>query len=557
MIFFPYRAQIKLTKIPLCTIAISVICIAVYIQQYTNERAIREHAEAFCTPEVASEIERISRRYITDGQTYPCETIVVHIYTSPRPNERLDELTRIILKNDGQPWDEIFREHYQDFERSAPRYLTAQLWQERPSWNVGRMLTSSIAHGSWEHVIFNLFFFFAFAATVELIIGPILFLAVSVASAIGIGAIDTLTHWGWPYVTVSLGLSGVVSGMLGLFAYLAPWAKIRFFYWFLISAGTVAIPAWLVAAWYIGWDLHRHLNQVGGTTNFVAHLAGAALGFALGLILFRKKRHWVRDLAAEDVDLTQGEAFHRKVVFMVGIPGLIAVFLLFFTTGIDLLVWIAKSFWVQLLLAAPIVAAAWRLYRPRDGHDPQTRRYKKALELLEVGEEKRAADRLMPLAEGGHAGAQFMLARIYEKHWGAMNNDKEAIRWCQAAADQGHAEAQYALGMRYAEGRGVPIDQAKALEWYHKAAERGCADAAFSLGARYERGQDVQADKNAAAEWYYRAGQLFLKVRRTEDVTMALSALDSLEANHPLGVKLRGLIEAGGHTLAKASTLSS
>jgi membrane associated rhomboid family serine protease len=510
MVFFPYRAQIKLTKIPVCTIAISVICLAVYIQQYRNEREIQEHASTFCKPEVASEVERITRHYITDGQTYSCQSIVLNIYTDPRPEERLNELVRLIVQHDGQPWDEIFRERYRVFERSAPRYLTAQLWQERPSWNVGRMLTSSIAHASWEHLIFNLFFFFAFAATVELIIGPILFLAVSVALSVGIGVIDTLTHWGWPYVTVGLGLSGVVMGMLGLFAYLAPRAKIRFFYWVLISAGTIGIPAWLVASWYIGWNMYSQLNQVGGTTNFVAHLAGAALGFTIGLILFRKKRHWVHELVAEDVDLTQDEPLHSKVAFMVGIPGLIAVFFLFFTTGVDFLAWTAKRFWMQLLFAAPIVAAAWQLYRPRDGHNPQARRYKKALELLELGEEKRAADCLVSLAESGHAGAQFMLACIYEKRRGAMNNDKEAIRWCQAAANQGHAEAQYALGMRHAEGRGVPTDQTKALAWCRKAAERGCAAAAFSLGARYERGQGVEIDKDAAVEWYYLAAQLFL-----------------------------------------------
>ncbi len=129
MIFFPYRAQIKLTKIPIVTIVISVMCLAVYIEQYSNENAIEEHVYAFCTPKVAGQIERIGRRYITGGGTYPCESILLDIYTAPRPEERLDELTRTILKHNGQPWDEVFREHYRAFESSAPRYLTAQLWQ--------------------------------------------------------------------------------------------------------------------------------------------------------------------------------------------------------------------------------------------------------------------------------------------------------------------------------------------------------------------------------------------------------------------------------------------
>ncbi len=88
-------------------------------------------------------------------------------------------------------------------------------------------------------------------------------------------------------------------------------------------------------------------------------------------------------------------------------------------------------------------------------------------------------------------------------------------------------------------------------------AEREGADAANSLGIIYETGKDVEVDKDAAAEWYYRAGQLFLKARRLEDTEMALVGLNGLTPDHPLGIKLRALMEARGKVLAKPSTTSS
>ena len=114
MIFFPYRAQIKLTKVPIVTIAISLVCLVIYYEQYHNERAIEEHASEFCTGKVADKINRIIERYLKDEHYdyYYCKRALLDIYTGLQPEESLDELTRTILKHNGQPWDEAFREHY-------------------------------------------------------------------------------------------------------------------------------------------------------------------------------------------------------------------------------------------------------------------------------------------------------------------------------------------------------------------------------------------------------------------------------------------------------------
>ena len=45
-----------------------------------------------------------------------------------------------------------------------------------------------------------------------------------------------------------------------------------------------------------------------------------------------------------------------------------------------------------------------------------------------------------------------------------------AARLLRPLADQGHARAQYNLGVMYANGQGVPQDATEAVTWYRKAA---------------------------------------------------------------------------------------
>lgn len=74
-------------------------------------------------------------------------------------------------------------------------------------------VTYSFLHGSWEHLIFNIFWMVAFGAPVVRRIGVArlaLFWCLSAAAAVGL---HVLFHWGEMIVVV--GASGVVSGFMG------------------------------------------------------------------------------------------------------------------------------------------------------------------------------------------------------------------------------------------------------------------------------------------------------------------------------------------------------
>ena len=81
-----------------------------------------------------------------------------------------------------------------------------------------------------------------------------------------------------------------------------------------------------------------------------------------------------------------------------------------------------------------------------------------------------------PLAEQGHAKAQYFLGLMHANGQGVTRDFKEAVRWGRMAGDKGHARAQYFLGLMYQNGQGVTQDDAEAVRWFRLAAKQGNAD---------------------------------------------------------------------------------
>ena len=159
------------------------------------------------------------------------------------------------------------------------------------SWNPIAMLTSSFAHGDWGHIIFNLVFFFAFAATVEVLIGPLWYLVFVAVDSLFIGVTGSIAAAAAGQHYWTLGLSGIVMGMMGLFAFLMPKAKIKCYYFFIVIFGSIAIPGWMLAAWYIGGDLIAlFAYDDHGVVNVMAHVMGGIGGYVFGIAFLREAR---------------------------------------------------------------------------------------------------------------------------------------------------------------------------------------------------------------------------------------------------------------------------
>ncbi|MFQ5936880.1 MAG: rhomboid family intramembrane serine protease [Acidiferrobacterales bacterium] len=304
MFFFPYRPDIGLYKIPLFSILVVAVCLAVYTAQYQNERDIYRSAIAFCEAPYEAGFQRALVQLSGRADVDVCLATLLEIHLVHDKDALIDVMAYSIGATPGvvngglrDYYAAALRDTYGEFKAQVPEYFTAQLWYAPESWDVGRMFTATVSHGSWLHLIANLIFFFAFAASVEIIVGPLLYLFILSVLALGTHTVYSLVLLGQPDAFPTLGLSGVVMGTLALFSFFAPAANIRCFVWLVVFFRTISIPAWILAAWFIGWDVYAQVSGVGNAgINLIAHLSGAAIGLAIGIVFFRAKKHWAKRL---------------------------------------------------------------------------------------------------------------------------------------------------------------------------------------------------------------------------------------------------------------------
>ena len=102
------------------------------------------------------------------------------------------------------------------------------------------------------------------------------------------------------------------------------------------------------------------------------------------------------------------------------------------------------------------------------------------------------------------AGGVAAVGQDFEKGAAAAQSGDfaTALKEWQPLAEQGHADAQYNLGMIYQNGYGVIQDYAEAVRWYRLAAEQGFANAQNNLGVTYETGQGVLQNNILSHMWY-------------------------------------------------------
>ena len=192
--------------------------------------------------------------------------------------------------------------------------ITESLMYYPDSWNPLTMISACFAHAGFWHLFGNLVFFMAFAPALEILLdnwlrylGVMLFVALMTGLSYSLWTVISATE-----VIPTLGFSGVVMGMIGLAAYLMPHARVRVFCW-LIVWKTFFVPAWIVAAIYLGLDVWAMLtlNDFGGI-NLVAHVAGGLTGYLYGVLRLGDRKQEISDELAEEIEAMRIQQRHGK-----------------------------------------------------------------------------------------------------------------------------------------------------------------------------------------------------------------------------------------------------
>jgi membrane associated rhomboid family serine protease len=147
------------------------------------------------------------------------------------------------------------------------------LHQEVP-WPM-TLLTSMFMHGSWLHIIGNLWFLWIFGDNVEEAMGSLKFLVFYLACGLLAAGTQVLASPGSQAPMV--GASGAIAGVLGSYLVLYPHARVRCLWILFVIVTTIYLPAWLLLGL---WFLTQFIMPGEGVAA-MAHVGG----FIAGLLL--------------------------------------------------------------------------------------------------------------------------------------------------------------------------------------------------------------------------------------------------------------------------------
>ena len=143
------------------------------------------------------------------------------------------------------------------------------------------LVTYSLLHGSWMHLLGNMLFLWVFGDNVEDAMGHIRFVVFYILCAAAGGFAYVLSSPGSDAPLI--GASGAISGVVAAYLMLHPKVKL----WFLVFG---PIPVRLRAQWVLGaWVLFQFYNllgQSGGQVAWIAHIGGLVAGAVL-ILFFR------------------------------------------------------------------------------------------------------------------------------------------------------------------------------------------------------------------------------------------------------------------------------
>jgi membrane associated rhomboid family serine protease len=181
------------------------------------------------------------------------------------------------------------------FEVSMPRDVLPvflQIYGVVPAdFRGSTLVTSMFLHGSWSHIIGNMWYLWIFGDNVEDRVGHgrfvVFYLLCGVAAALGQIAVD-------PTSTLpTIGASGAIAGVMGAYFVLYPQSRVLtliplFIFWEVIELPAIILLGfWFVMQLFSAGAIAATASTGGGVA-FAAHVVGFVTGL-VGVFVFKKR----------------------------------------------------------------------------------------------------------------------------------------------------------------------------------------------------------------------------------------------------------------------------
>jgi membrane associated rhomboid family serine protease len=282
---FPYRQRINFTGVPFFTLIFGALCFVIFILQMLSESVYAKGVVNYCAYDMTDEVTPVFRKLGGSDGFNACVSFLYE-WDINTTNKSLDSFSyeeQLSLHEQQLLLSELDR--FNAIVLDDP--ITTQWWHDPLSSEVTQYFTSSFLHADWEHLLLNLVFFFAFSVTMERLVGSLIYLVFFSFCCVVTGAAYEANFFGMYSNLPSLGLSGVVMGVMTFVACIYPLKKMVCFFWFVIPLIRVRIPVILLVSFYVLTDVYglAYLMEE-SNINYIAHLAGAVAGIAFAILYY-------------------------------------------------------------------------------------------------------------------------------------------------------------------------------------------------------------------------------------------------------------------------------
>ena len=312
MLIIPFYEKTDWKHIPIITLLLIVSNVLIYnFVQNDSRKSYTEAAQYYFSSKLYQYEFPLYLKHL--GKTRPVlrERLKLHYHSFRRSsflfktlltdqdfNQKLDS-GQLITPN---------HKHYATWHRKRSHYtklrsrITSLNYGITPAYNsLTAAFTYMFLHGSKGHLIGNMIFLFVLGMALEKALGKLLFGLAYLSS--GILSAEFFALINSSVTTPTIGASGAISGLMGLFTVIFGMRKINFFYWIVFYFDYVRAPAIALLPVWIGHELYQMLSNGASNVNYMVHLGGLLAGAMIALV-YRLSKANVNN---EFIDLEQRE----------------------------------------------------------------------------------------------------------------------------------------------------------------------------------------------------------------------------------------------------------
>jgi len=322
MIIIPIHKKITAKNFPAVTLLLVLVNCVVYFGLQGDDLKLRKQAVDFYMHSALPQIEfPLFEAYLgrVDGERLKqFEEIQeqmsdtgkywqLAMLESDRDFLRLLDADEVVKPN--HPRFAQWKKARADYTAITARGFTQHYYLRYDEINPLTAFTHMFLHGSFGHLFGNMLFLVLLGILVEGALGSGLFLACYLLAGLFSGAVSLLVNW--DAHTGSLGASGAIAGLMGLYAVLYGRRRVRFFYWLFVYFDYVTKPAIVLLPVWLGWEILQFFLDAGGGVAYEAHAGGITAGGVLAWGVLRagwEKHSFLEEETQRDEDKAMFEA---------------------------------------------------------------------------------------------------------------------------------------------------------------------------------------------------------------------------------------------------------